>query len=110
MDRTEDYMKALRHTQIRAYFFGHGENALAPHSQAAGYDDLNIFKIPDSTKLPSVGLLPAANNWHSLGQFCISPRRRRSYLRPIIVSLRAYNAFPFHCQLSPRHHMGLSKR
>jgi polyribonucleotide 5'-hydroxyl-kinase len=41
-------MKALRHSQIRAYFFGYGENALAPHSQAANYDDLSIFKISES--------------------------------------------------------------
>jgi hypothetical protein len=41
-------MKTLRHAQIRAYFFGHGENALAPHSQSANYDDLTIFKINES--------------------------------------------------------------
>jgi polyribonucleotide 5'-hydroxyl-kinase len=45
-------MKALRHAQIRAYFFGHGENALAPHSQAANYDDLAIYKISESMCRP----------------------------------------------------------
>ena len=45
-------MKALRHAQIRAYFFGHGENALAPHSQSANYDDLTIFKISESRYPP----------------------------------------------------------
>ncbi|KAF2690424.1 Clp1-domain-containing protein [Lentithecium fluviatile CBS 122367] len=55
VDRTEEYMKALRHAQIRAYFFGHGENTLAPHSQAANYDDLTIFKISDSTDNSAFG-------------------------------------------------------
>lgn len=49
MDRTDEYMKAFRHAQIRAYFFGYGENALAPHSQAADFNDLNIFKIIEGT-------------------------------------------------------------
>lgn len=49
VDRSEAYMKALRHAQIRAYFFGHGdEAALAPHSQSAGFDELNIFRITES--------------------------------------------------------------
>lgn len=45
MDRSEEYMKALRHAQIRAYFFGQADNALAPHSQSADFNDLNLFKI-----------------------------------------------------------------
>ncbi|KAJ4301664.1 Cleavage polyadenylation factor subunit clp1 [Kalmusia sp. IMI 367209] len=47
VDRSEEYMKALRHSQVREYFFGHGENALAPHSQAADFTDLNIFRISE---------------------------------------------------------------
>lgn len=39
-------MQALRHAQIKAYFFGHTvEYALAPHSQSADYSDLNIFRV-----------------------------------------------------------------
>ncbi|KAF1362702.1 Clp1-domain-containing protein [Lizonia empirigonia] len=44
VDRSEDYMKALRHSQIREYFFGHGEDALAPSSMTADYSDLNISR------------------------------------------------------------------
>jgi polyribonucleotide 5'-hydroxyl-kinase len=45
VDRSEDYMKALRHAQVREYFFGHGENTLAPSSQTCDFGDLNIFQI-----------------------------------------------------------------
>lgn len=41
-------MKALRHSQIREYFFGHGEDALAPSSMTADYADLNIFRVVES--------------------------------------------------------------
>jgi polyribonucleotide 5'-hydroxyl-kinase len=41
-------MKALRHAQIREYFFGHGEDALAPSSMSADFGDLNIFKVVES--------------------------------------------------------------
>ncbi|KAF3033190.1 Cleavage polyadenylation factor subunit clp1 [Didymella heteroderae] len=45
VDRPDAYMKSLRHAQIREYFFGHGEDALAPSSMTADYADLNIFQI-----------------------------------------------------------------
>ncbi|PVI03562.1 Clp1-domain-containing protein [Periconia macrospinosa] len=49
VDRSEDYMQALRQAQIKAYFFGHTvEYALAPHSQTTDYSDLNIFRIAES--------------------------------------------------------------
>ena len=48
VDRSPDYMKALRHAQIREYFFGHGEDALAPSSMSADFGDLNIFKVVES--------------------------------------------------------------
>lgn len=38
-------MVSLRHAQIREYFFGHGEDALAPSSMTADYGDLNIFRV-----------------------------------------------------------------
>jgi len=45
--RSEEYMKALRHAQIREYFFGHGENTLAPSSQSCDYADLHVFQLSD---------------------------------------------------------------
>ncbi|KAJ4379839.1 Cleavage polyadenylation factor subunit clp1 [Didymella sp. IMI 355093] len=45
VDRAESWMQAYRHAQIRAYFFGAGEDALAPSSMTADYADLNIFRI-----------------------------------------------------------------
>ncbi len=46
VDRSEEYMKALRHAQIKEYFFGKGgDDTLAPSSQMADYGDLNIFKL-----------------------------------------------------------------
>lgn len=49
VDRSDAYMKSLRHAQIREYFFGHGEDALAPSSMTADYADLNIFQIVEGT-------------------------------------------------------------
>ncbi|KAF1846602.1 mRNA cleavage and polyadenylation factor IA/II complex [Cucurbitaria berberidis CBS 394.84] len=45
VDRSEEYMKALRHAQIREYFFGKGDETLAPSSQMADFGDLNLFKL-----------------------------------------------------------------
>ncbi|CAO2654898.1 Nn.00g116310.m01.CDS01 [Neocucurbitaria sp. VM-36] len=45
VDRSEEYMKALRHAQIREYFFGKGDETLAPSSQTADFADLNLFNI-----------------------------------------------------------------
>lgn len=48
VDRDESYMKALRHAQIRAYFFGHtSDAALAPHSQSAAFDELAVYRVRD---------------------------------------------------------------
>ncbi|KAF2451205.1 mRNA cleavage and polyadenylation factor IA/II complex [Karstenula rhodostoma CBS 690.94] len=49
VDRTDAYMKALRHAQIRAYFFGNADAGLAPHSQSAGFDELSIFRVAEGT-------------------------------------------------------------
>ncbi|KAH7394949.1 Pre-mRNA cleavage complex II protein Clp1-domain-containing protein [Phaeosphaeria sp. MPI-PUGE-AT-0046c] len=52
VDRADDYMKALRHAQVREYFFGHGENTLAPSSQTCDFGELHIFQInQDNTAL-----------------------------------------------------------
>ncbi|KAI4622892.1 Cleavage polyadenylation factor subunit clp1 [Alternaria ethzedia] len=45
VDRSEEYMKALRHAQIKEYFFGKGDETLAPSSQMADAADLNIFRV-----------------------------------------------------------------
>jgi polyribonucleotide 5'-hydroxyl-kinase len=45
VDRTETYMRALRHAQIKEYFFGHGDETLAPSSQTADAVDLHIFRV-----------------------------------------------------------------
>jgi polyribonucleotide 5'-hydroxyl-kinase len=45
VDRSETYMKALRHAQIREYFFGHGEDALAPSSMTSDFGELNVLRI-----------------------------------------------------------------
>ncbi|CAN9198771.1 unnamed protein product [Alternaria sp. RS040] len=44
VDRSEEYMEALRHAQIKEYFFGKGDETLAPSSQMADATDLNIFR------------------------------------------------------------------
>ncbi|EMD69599.1 hypothetical protein GGP41_001255 [Bipolaris sorokiniana] len=45
VDRSETYMRALRHAQIKEYFFGHGDETLAPSSQTADAADLHIFRV-----------------------------------------------------------------
>lgn len=59
VDRSATYMRALRHAQIREYFFGKTSTSideiLAPSSQSADFDDLNIFRLlpPSSTTTTS---------------------------------------------------------
>ncbi|KAF1838054.1 mRNA cleavage and polyadenylation factor IA/II complex [Decorospora gaudefroyi] len=43
--RSEDYMRSLRHAQIKEYFFGRGDEPLAPSSQTADVADLHVFRI-----------------------------------------------------------------
>lgn len=43
-------MKALRHAQIREYFFGKGDETLAPSSQMADFGDLNLFNIVEGSE------------------------------------------------------------
>jgi polyribonucleotide 5'-hydroxyl-kinase len=38
-------MRTLRHAQIKEYFFGKGDETLAPSSQTADIADLNVFKV-----------------------------------------------------------------
>lgn len=50
VNRSEDYMKALRHAQIKEYFFGKGDETLAPSSQMADFGDLHIFRILENSQ------------------------------------------------------------
>jgi polyribonucleotide 5'-hydroxyl-kinase len=45
VDRSAEYMKSLRHAQVREYFFGHGENTLAPSSQTCDFGECCVFEI-----------------------------------------------------------------
>lgn len=50
VDRSSEYMRSLRHAQIREYFFGKASAAdetLAPSSQTADFSDLHIFRLAD---------------------------------------------------------------
>ncbi|KAI8942699.1 Cleavage polyadenylation factor subunit clp1 [Plenodomus lindquistii] len=48
VDRSESYMRSLRHSQIRSYFFGSGEALpLAPSSQMADFADLVIYRVKE---------------------------------------------------------------
>lgn len=42
-------MKTFRQHQIREYFFGHGEDALAPSSMTADFGELSIFRVGEGT-------------------------------------------------------------
>jgi polyribonucleotide 5'-hydroxyl-kinase len=52
VDRSAEYMQSLRHAQIREYFFGHGENTLAPSSQTCEVGELSIFDIGEGMLSP----------------------------------------------------------
>ncbi|KAF2744243.1 Clp1-domain-containing protein [Sporormia fimetaria CBS 119925] len=50
VDRDEAYMKKLRQSQIKSYFFGDGgENVLYPTLTFADFTDLNIFQIQQAS-------------------------------------------------------------
>jgi len=54
VDRPDTYMKALRHAQIRSYFFGAGEaETLAPSSQMADFADLAIYRVREASAFVS---------------------------------------------------------
>lgn len=53
--RSDEYMKSLRHAQVREYFFGHGENTLAPSSQTCDFAELSIFQINEGKPLSANG-------------------------------------------------------
>jgi polyribonucleotide 5'-hydroxyl-kinase len=47
-------MKALRQAQIKEYFFGKGDETLAPSSQMADAADLNIFRVVEGERIGGV--------------------------------------------------------
>ena len=50
VDRNPTYMRTLRSTQIRSYFFGTGgDETLAPSSQMADFADLNLFRLLENS-------------------------------------------------------------
>ncbi|EKG16722.1 Pre-mRNA cleavage complex II Clp1 [Macrophomina phaseolina MS6] len=59
VDRDENYMKALRQTQVRSYFFGYGYTTLSPHTQRVDFNSLHIFRTIDkSANNPASSFLP----------------------------------------------------
>jgi len=47
IDREESYMRQLRQTQIRNYFFGNAKTSLSPHTQVVDSDSLTVFRMGD---------------------------------------------------------------
>lgn len=45
VDRDEPYMRQLRQSQIRSYFFGGPGSTLSPHTHMLDYSQLSIFRI-----------------------------------------------------------------
>jgi polyribonucleotide 5'-hydroxyl-kinase len=74
VDRSEEYMKSLRHAQIREYFFGHGENTLAPSSQSCDFGDLNVFQLTEGELIPKALGVERRKSANSL----LRTHRRRS--------------------------------
>ncbi|KZF23192.1 Clp1-domain-containing protein [Xylona heveae TC161] len=60
VDRDEAYMRHMRQTQIREYFFGDNKSTLSPHTQQVDFSQVTIYKIVEpSTILTS--LLPGGD-------------------------------------------------
>jgi polyribonucleotide 5'-hydroxyl-kinase len=57
VDRDDSFMKQMRQTQIRIYFFGDVRTTLSPHTQMVDFSQMTIFKFqePDTVNL---SLLP----------------------------------------------------
>ncbi|KAK0659031.1 mRNA cleavage and polyadenylation factor CLP1 [Lasiodiplodia hormozganensis] len=63
VDRDETYMKALRQTQVRSYFFGHGSTTLSPHTQRLDFNSLHIFRTVDTSATnPASSFLPGGED------------------------------------------------
>ncbi|KAL1640540.1 Cleavage polyadenylation factor subunit clp1 [Diplodia intermedia] len=59
VDRDESYMKALRQTQVRSYFFGQGSTTLSPHTQRVDFNSLHVFRTVDTSATnPASSFLP----------------------------------------------------
>ncbi|GME43395.1 putative pre-mRNA cleavage complex II protein clp1 protein [Neofusicoccum parvum] len=59
VDRDENYMKALRQSQVRSYFFGHGYTTLSPHTHRVDFNSLHIYRTVDtSASNPASSFLP----------------------------------------------------
>ncbi|KAF2755377.1 mRNA cleavage and polyadenylation factor IA/II complex [Pseudovirgaria hyperparasitica] len=70
VDRDEAFMKTLRATQIRAYFFGHNSlNTLSPHTHWVEFGALHIYRIitSDNTQRNTSFLPGDDDDFPSLG-------------------------------------------
>jgi polyribonucleotide 5'-hydroxyl-kinase len=45
VDRDENYMRELRQSQVRQYFYGHGSMSLTPFSQFLDFNQVAIYRI-----------------------------------------------------------------
>lgn len=48
VDRDESYMRQLRQSQIRSYFFGREPNTLSPFTQMVDFAQLSTYKVIES--------------------------------------------------------------
>lgn len=55
-ERDKDFMKAAREAAIKEYFFGDSKRTLSPSTQSVSFDDVAIFKAPDSIAAPLIDM------------------------------------------------------
>ncbi|KAJ9644516.1 Cleavage polyadenylation factor subunit clp1 [Coniosporium apollinis] len=58
VDRDESYMRQLRQSQVRSYFFGRPGSTLSPHTHMLDHNQLNIFRIDQASGHPTLSFLP----------------------------------------------------
>lgn len=62
VDRDDSFMRQLRQSQVREYFFGDAKNSLSPHTQQIDFSQVVIYRIAESKLIlpkviPDSGLL-----------------------------------------------------
>ncbi|KAF2838708.1 Clp1-domain-containing protein [Patellaria atrata CBS 101060] len=98
VQRDETYMKTLRHHQIRAYFFGHGNTTLSPYTQMVDFASLSIFRIPASTSTTTSSSYDPGADDDSDDIYALPPslskntKPRSRILEPVEVGLGMQNA------------------
>ena len=53
VDREEAFMKQVRETAIREYFFGEPKRTLSPYTMTVGLDDVKVWRVGTGTSPPS---------------------------------------------------------